>query len=64
MINKTEISGYGVIDIAGDIITISVEDVGEFNLADILAELDGKYVRFNFTHVEKLNYDDFVGDSD
>ena len=64
MINKTEISGYGVIDIDGDIITISVEDVGEFNLADVLAELSGRYVHFNFAHVEKLDCDCLDNESD
>lgn len=61
MINKTEISGCGVIEIDNNTITISVQDIGEFNLADILTELNGKYISFNFEHVEKINCEGFVG---
>lgn len=51
-----EISGYGVLSIDGDKITISVDDGGDFNLTRVIRELDGCPVRFNFSY--NWNYDD------
>lgn len=47
-----KISGSGVLCIDGDEITICVEDKGEFNLATVLLDLDGKPVKFNFSYDE------------
>lgn len=47
-----KISGSGVLCIDGDEITICVEDKGDFNLASVLADLDGKPVKFNFSYDE------------
>lgn len=47
-----KVSGSGVLNIDGDVITISVEDKGEFNLAVVLAELNGCDVKFSFSHDE------------
>lgn len=47
-----KISGSGVLCIDGDEITICVEDKGDFNLAAVLADLDGKPVKFNFSYDE------------
>ena len=47
-----KISGSGVLDIDGDMITICVEDKGEFNLASVLADLNGCSVKFSFSYDE------------
>lgn len=47
-----KVSGSGVLNIEGDLITIACEDKGEFNLARVLAELDGCDVKFSFSHDE------------
>ena len=47
-----KISGSGVLSIDGDTIMISVEDKGEFNLADVLADLDECSVKFSFSYDE------------
>lgn len=52
-LNKNyKISGSGVLSIDGDTIMISVEDKGEFNLADVLADLDECSVKFSFLYDE------------
>lgn len=51
-----KISGSGVLDIDGDMITICVEDKGEFNLAGVLADLNGCSVKFSFSYDE--DYED------
>lgn len=48
-----KISGSGTLVIDGDEITILCGDAGEFNLAAVLAELDGCYVKFSFSHDEE-----------
>ena len=53
-----KVSGSGVLSIEGDTITISVEDKGEFNLAVVLAELDGCDVKFSFSHDEDYGSDE------
>ena len=52
MTKNYKVSGSGVLDINGDIITICVEDKGEFNLARVLADLDGCAVKFSFSYDE------------
>ena len=52
MTRNYKISGSGVLCINGDEITICVEDKGEFNLASVLADLDEKPVKFNFSYDE------------
>ena len=47
-----KISGSGILDINGDMITICVEDKGEFNLASVLADLNEKPVNFSFSYDE------------
>jgi hypothetical protein len=47
-----KVSGSGVLNIDGDALTISVDDKGDFNLAAVLAELDGCEVKFSFSHDE------------
>lgn len=48
-----KISGSGTLVIDGDEITILCGDTGEFNLAAVLAELDGRAVKFSFSHDEE-----------
>lgn len=47
-----KVSGSGVLSIDEDKITISVEDKGDFNLAKVLADLDGCAVKFSFSYDE------------
>lgn len=52
-LNKNyKISGAGVLDINGDTIMISVEDKGDFNLANVLADLNECSVKFSFSYDE------------
>ena len=53
-----KISGSGILDIDGDIITICVEDKGEFNLASVLTDLNGRSIKFSFSYDE--DYDNTV----
>ena len=50
-----KVSGSGILNIDGDIITISVEDKGEFNLAKVLSDLNECAVKFSFSY-----YEDYV----
>ena len=47
-----KISGSGILDINDDMITICVEDKGEFNLARVLTDLNGCAVKFSFSYDE------------
>ena len=47
-----KISGSGFLTIDGDRITIEVEDKGEFNLANVLYDLDLHPVKFSFSYDE------------
>jgi len=47
-----KISGSGILEINDDMITVCVEDKGEFNLARVLADLDGCAVKFSFSYDE------------
>ena len=52
MMKNYKISGSGVLDINGDTIIICVEDKGEFNLANVLSDLDGYSIKFSFSYEE------------
>lgn len=52
MTKNYKVSGSGVLGIDGDMITVSVEDKGDFNLARVLADLDGCAVKFSFSYDE------------
>lgn len=52
MTKKYMISGSGILSISGDMITICVEDKDEFNLANVLADLDNRPVHFSFSYDE------------
>ena len=47
-----KVSGSGVLNIDGDVITVSVEDKGDFNLANVLADLNECSVKFSFSYDE------------
>lgn len=47
-----KVSGSGILNIEGDTITICVEDKGEFNLANVLSELNECSVKFSFSYDE------------
>ena len=53
-----KISGSGVLCIEDDMITICIEDKGEFNLAKVLDDLNGCAVKFSFSYDE--DYEDSV----
>ena len=53
-----KISGSGILNIDGDSIVVSVEDKGEFNLANVLADLNECYVKFSFSYDE--DYEDSI----
>lgn len=59
-----KISGSGVLNINGDKIIISVEDKGDFNLANVLADLDGCSVKFSFSYDEDYEEEDIVVDEE
>ena len=59
-----KISGSGILNIDGDMITISVEDKGDFNLANVLADLNECSVKFSFSYDEDYEEDDAVVDPD
>ena len=52
-----KISGSGTLVINGDEITILCGDAGEFNLAAVLDELDGRSVKFSFSYDEEYASD-------
>ena len=55
-----KISGSGFLNIDGDRITIEVEDKGEFNLANVLYDLDTRPVKFSFSYDEDYTEDEEV----
>ena len=59
-----KISGSGVLSIDGDAITISVADKDDFNLANVLRDLNDCYVKFSFSYDEDYEEDDVVVDED
>ena len=52
-----KVSGSGVLSINDDMITICVEDKGEFNLARVLSDLNGCAVKFSFSYDEDYEED-------
>ena len=52
-----KVSGSGVLSINDDMITICVEDKGEFNLARVLSDLNGCVVKFSFSYDEDYEED-------
>ena len=56
MTKKYMISGSGILSISGDMITICVEDKDEFNLANVLADLDNRPVYFSFSYEEDYEF--------
>ena len=52
MTRNYKVSGSGILDIDGDAIVIVVEDKGEFNLANVLSDLNGRPVKFSFSYDE------------
>lgn len=52
MTKNYKVSGSGVLNIDGSVITISVEDRGDFNLATVLSDLNGCAVKFSFSYDE------------
>ena len=59
-----KISGSGILSIDGDAIIISVADKDDFNLANVLKDLDDCYVKFSFSYDEDYEEDDVVVDPD
>ena len=55
-----KVSGSGVLNIDGDLITICCEDLGEFNLDRVLADLDGRDVKFSFSYDEDYGEEEEV----
>ena len=47
-----KVSGSGVLTIDGDALIIAVEDKGEFNLANVLSDLNDHPVKFSFSYDE------------
>ena len=53
MTKNYKVSGNGFLVIEGDKITIDVEDKGEFNLANVLSDLNECSVKFSFSYDEE-----------
>ena len=47
-----KVSGSGFLTIDGDRIMVAVEDKGEFNLANVLSDLNECSVKFSFSYDE------------
>lgn len=59
-----KISGSGILNIDGNTIVVSVADKGDFNLADVLADLHECSVKFSFSYDEDYEEDDVTVDPD
>ncbi len=59
-----KISGSGILSIDGDAIIISVADKDDFNLANVLKDLNDCYVKFSFSYDEDYEEDDVTVDPD
>lgn len=57
-----KISGSGLLCIENNEITVIVEEKGEFNLADVLADLNDRPVKFSFSYDE--DYEEAEIDAD
>lgn len=59
-----KVSGSGVLNIDGDRITVLVEDKGEFNLANVLSDLNECSVKFSFSYDEDYEEDEIEVDEE
>ena len=59
-----KVSGSGFLTIEGDRITIAVEDKGEFNLANVLSDLNECSVKFSFSYDEEYEEDEIEVDEE
>lgn len=64
MTKNYKVSGSGVLDINGDMITVSVEDKGDFNLAKVLSDLNGCAVKFSFSYDEDYEEPEYTVDKE
>lgn len=55
-----KVSGSGFLTIEGDRITVTVEDKGEFNLANVLSDLNECSVKFSFSYDEDYSEEEDV----
>ena len=55
-----KISGSGILNIDGDAIVVSIADKGDFNLAEVLADLNECSVKFSFSYDEDYEEGDEV----
>lgn len=59
-----KVSGSGFLTIEGDRITVAVEDKGEFNLANVLSDLNECSVKFSFSYDEEYEEDEIEVDEE
>ena len=59
-----KVSGSGFLTIDGDKITVAVEDKGEFNLANVLSDLNECSVKFSFSYDEEYSEDEIEVDEE
>lgn len=59
-----KVSGSGILSIDGDRITISVEELGDFNLANVLSDLNDRAIKFSFSYDEDYQEDTPVVDTE
>lgn len=59
-----KVSGSGVLSINGDKIVVSVEDKGDFNLANVLSDFNGCSVKFSFSYDEDYEEEDIIVDEE
>lgn len=64
MTKNYKVSGSGVLNIENDMIVVCVEDKGEFNLARVLADLNGCAVKFSFSYDEDYEESDMEVDEE
>ena len=64
MQKNCKVSGSGFLTIEGDRITIAVEDKGEFNLANVLSDLNECSVKFSFSYDEEYEEDEIEVDEE
>ncbi len=64
MTKNYKVSGSGILYIDGDLIMVSVEDKGDFNLATVLADLNERPVKFSFSYDEDYEEPEIKVNSD
>lgn len=64
MTKNYKVSGSGILNIDGDKITISVEEKGDFNLANVLEDLNECSVKFSFSYDEDYEESEVDVDKD